>query len=197
MEFKIEELEHIVTEQLSEKRAAHTMRCAICAKKLAARFGASEEDAYLAGLLHDITKELSVENQLKLCQKHGIILDNVSKENPALLHAITASYIAKHDFSASDSICQAILYHTTAHVNMTILDQCVWLADMIEPGRDFPGVSEIRKKAEQDLSLAVLSGIDYTIMHLISQEKMIHPAMLEARNEILHKRKSLKRGFKP
>lgn len=195
MEYDEKTLIHTVKERLGEHRAAHTLQCAACARSLAARFGANERDAYTAGLLHDITKELSAQNQLKLCEKHDIILDNVSRENPALLHAITGAFVAKAEFGASDAVCQAILYHTTGHIGMTVLDQCVWLADMIEPGRDFPGVCEIRKRAETDLTLAVLMGMDQTMMHLIREKKMIHPAMLETRNEILHKRKTLKRGF--
>ena len=195
MEFDEKELKRIVSSRLSARRTEHTLQCAACARKLAARFGANEQDAYIAGLLHDITKELSVENQLKLCEKHDIILDNVSRENPALLHAITGALAAKEEFSAPDAVCQAILYHTTGHAGMTTLDACVWLADLIEPGRDFPGVEAIREQAREDLALAVLMGMDQTMTHLIAQGKMIHPAMLEARNEILHKRKTLERGF--
>lgn len=185
MEFK--EIEKIVSERLGEKRARHTFGCAECASELALRFGASVDDAYLAGLLHDITKELSVENQLKLCEKYDIILDTVSKENSALLHAMTGAYVAKEEFCVSDAVFRAIYYHTTACEGMTVLDLCVWLADLIEPGRDFPGVSEIRELAEYDIFSAVLKGIDVTIIHLISQGKMIHPAMIDARNDILHR----------
>lgn len=189
MEFEEQKLEQIVRQRLGAHRAEHTVQCAACAKALAKRFGADVKDAAIAGLLHDITKELSVEKQLKLCEKHDIILDNVSRENPALLHAITGSVVAKEEFSASDAVCRAILYHTTGHAGMSVLEQCVWLADLIEPGRDFPGIHAIRKQAEDDLSLAVLMGMDQTMEHLIAQRKMIHPAMLEARNDILRARK--------
>ncbi len=188
MERNETELEQIVKERLSPRRAQHTLQCAACARLLAQRFGADASAAYLAGLLHDITKELSVENQLKLCEKHGIILDNVSRENPALLHAITGAIVAKEEFSAPEHVCRAIRYHTTGCEYMSALDQCVWLADMIEPGREFRGVSELRRMAKRDLALAVFTGMDQTMMHLIAKKKVIHPDMLAARNQLLRER---------
>ncbi len=184
MKYNVSEIENIVRERLSEKRAKHTFNCANLAKELAARYGASETDAYIAGLLHDITKEESVENQLKLCKKRGIILDSLVLSMPQLIHAITASEVAKEEFGASEDICRAILYHTTGNGDMTTLDKCLWLADLIEPGRCFPGVEEIRKEAETDLNSACIMGINRTISYLNEGNEQVHPAMFAARDEM-------------
>lgn len=184
MKYNVSEIENIVKERLSEKRARHTFNCANSARELATRFGASGKDAYIAGLLHDITKEESVENQLKLCKKRGIILDSLLLSMPQLIHAVTGATVAREEFRASEEICRAILYHTTGNRDMSILDKCLWLADLIEPGRAFPGVDEIRKKAETDLNGACLMGIRRTLSYLNEGEKQVHPAMLEAKDEL-------------
>ena len=190
----VSDTEHIidmVRARLSEKRAAHTFRCASLARELAERFGANPQDAYITGLLHDIAKEEPCENQLKLCKNSGIILDGVILENSALLHAPAGAALAKDEFGASVEICRAILSHTVGNENMTTLDKCVWLADLIEPERDFPGVCDIRKAAEEDLDRAVVLGIDRTVLYLIEKGRIIHPIMLAARNSILREKKGL------
>ncbi len=184
MKYSVSEIEAIVRERLREKRAKHTFNCAHTAKELAARFGASGEDAYIAGLLHDITKEETHENQLKLCDKYDIILDSLILNMPQLIHAKTAAYVAKYEFEVSDEIAKAIFYHTTGCAQMTMLDKCLWLADLIEPGRSFPGIEEIRAEAEQDLNRACLMGICRTISYLKEENKKIHPAMFDAKLEI-------------
>lgn len=184
MKYNVSEIENIARERLSEKRAKHTFNCANLARDLAARYGASEKDAYIAGLLHDITKEESDENQLKLCKKRGIILDSLVLSMPQLIHAITAAEVAREEFGASEEICRAILYHTTGCRDMSTIDKCLWLADLIEPGRCFPGVDEIRKEAEVNLNNACLMGIERTLSYLSEGGKMVHPAMLDARDEL-------------
>lgn len=184
MKYSVSEIENIVKEILSEKRARHTFNCAKLAKELAIRFGASSEDAYIAGLLHDITKEESHENQLKLCNKYDIILDSLILSMPQLIHAQTAAYVAKYEFEASDEICRAIYYHTTACANMSMLDKCLWLADLIEPGRNFPGVDDIRREAARNLNCACLMGVRQTIFYLSKENKKIHPAMFDAKLEL-------------
>ncbi|MEG2376946.1 MAG: bis(5'-nucleosyl)-tetraphosphatase (symmetrical) YqeK [Clostridia bacterium] len=179
------EIEEEVKARLSARRYGHTMRVAHTAQELARRYGVNEHDAYTAGLLHDVTRELSREEQLKLCEKHGIILDNVSKETPALMHAITGAFVAKHEFHASDEICSAVRYHTVGRAEMTRLERVIWLSDMIEPAREFRGVDKLRTLANEDLDCAVLEGLNLTFMHLIPKMQRVHVSMLEARNWLL------------
>lgn len=179
------ELLDIVQLRLSQKRFAHTLGCAEYARTLAFRFGADAEAAYTAGLLHDITRELSYDKQLKLCKKHDIILDIISKETAPLLHAITGAAIARYEFHVSDEIYNAIRYHTTGRASMSLLERILWLADMIEPGRDFSGICKIRELAEKDINCAMLEGINHTFLYLIPKDLKIHTAMLETRNWLL------------
>ena len=124
------------------------------AVQLARRWGENPESAAVAGILHDITKILSYDEQLILCEKYGIILDNAEKENPKLLHAITGAAKARDLFGVSEEIYEAIRWHTTGKPDMTTLEKIIYLADYIEPTRDFEGMDRLRALAYEDLSEA-------------------------------------------
>lgn len=174
-----------IQQRLSEKRFLHTLRTAECAAMLAQRFGADAEDAYLAGLLHDCTKEWDETTQLNFFEKHGIIISNTQKLCPQLHHAISGAVVAKETFGASDSVCNAIRVHTTGCADMTKLDMVLWLSDLIEPGRNFPGIEEIRGAAQEDLNTAVRMGMDRSILFLTERNQLIDPEMIHARNWLL------------
>ncbi len=175
------ELESAVKERLSEKRFLHTVRCAALADKLAEHWGADREEAYIAAMLHDITKEESYESQLKLLESHGIILSDTQKL-PQVIHAFSGALSARLLFSVSDEVYNAIRWHTTARSGMSLLEKIIWLADMCEEGRDFPGVEKIRSLIFSDLSRALVLGFDTTIGFLIKKKQKIDINMIEARN---------------
>ncbi|NLG53090.1 MAG: HD domain-containing protein [Clostridiales bacterium] len=177
--------------RMSPERLRHTLSCAESAVKLAERHGADEKYALDAALLHDITRDLSFKNQLKICREHDIILSDIHKKSPALLHAITGSVIAKTEFSAPDPVCDAIRWHTTGRAGMTLLEKIIWVADFIEPGRTGEHVKAVRDAAFSDIDRALLLGIDATIRYLILKSGYIDTDTVEARNEVLKTRKEL------
>ncbi|MBR5479512.1 MAG: bis(5'-nucleosyl)-tetraphosphatase (symmetrical) YqeK [Clostridia bacterium] len=177
----------ILKSTLSEKRLNHTMNVAECSRKLAKVYGADEERAYTAGLLHDITKEYTLEKQLKVCEKYGIILDAAFLESPQLVHPITGAALAR-ELGADDEICRAVYNHTLGCVDMTILDKCVWLADLIEPSRNFSGVEEIRTLAYKDIDAAIIAAMTRTVNFLAKKGEIIHPRLIEARDALEAKR---------
>lgn len=167
---------------LSEKRYKHVLGCEREAVKLAERWGADVDDARAAALLHDITKELDMSAQLKLCRKYGIILDTIEKESPKLLHAKTGAAIAKDFFSIPENIYNAILWHTTGRANMS-LDECIlFMADFIEPTRNFDGVEELRELAYDDLKAAMLRGLEMTEKEVEEKGGKFHKRSIEALN---------------
>lgn len=174
-----------IQKRLSAKRFQHTLGTAECAVALARRFGANEDDAYLAGLLHDCTKEWQEDAQLNFFEKHGIMICNTQKLCPQLHHAVSGAIVAKEEFGASDEVCGAIRWHTTGHVGMTKLEMVLWLADLIEPGRSFPEVEELRALAEKDLTVSVRVGMDRSIRYLLEKNQLIDPEMVNARNWLL------------
>lgn len=169
-----------VIPMLSSQRIAHTAGCEHEAVQLAKLWGEDPEKAAVAGILHDSTKNLSYEEQLILCDKYGIILDNAQRENPKLLHAITGAALAKDRFGVSEEISQAIRWHTTGKPDMTTLEKIIYLADYIEPTRDFEGVEQLRELAYEDLDKALALGLEMSLEELRHQNVEPHRDTVEA-----------------
>lgn len=150
--------------------------------RLAARYGADVEKARRAALLHDCTKKLDMEEQLSLCRQYGIQLDELEQRALKLLHARTGAEIARDVFGVDDEIYSAIRWHTTGHANMTLLEKIIYLADYIEPSRDFPGVDRLRKVCYEDLDRGLLTGLEMTIEEMQGMGDPVHHATLEARD---------------
>ena len=106
--------------------------------------------ARLAALLHDCAKELSLKEMQKLVSAESYEADQELLSNGNLLHGLAGMIRAKQEFSISDNeVLEAIRVHTTGKVHMSKLDKVTFLADYIEPNRDFPGVDELRKVADK------------------------------------------------
>ena len=148
---------------LTEKRVAHVLGCENEAVSLANRWGEDPERAAVAGILHDITKKLSAEEQLKLCEKYGIINDAAEVANPKLLHAKTGAAFARELFGIEDDIYGAIRWHTTGKPDMTLLEKIIYLADFVEPTRNFPGVEELRELCFEDIDAAMAKGLEMSL----------------------------------
>lgn len=171
---------------ISEKRFKHTEGVIETAVKLALAYGINEEQARLAALLHDAARGITGPVLLGKCREFGIEADEVEKAVPDLLHGKLAACQAEKRFGLRDQeVLQAIRVHTTGNKNMSTLDKIIFIADMIEPGRDFPGVPELRELAFADLDEAVRAGLESTIRHVLDMGLMIHPASIEARNSLL------------
>jgi len=183
----VQEIFAEMKKRMSEKRFAHTLRTAEYARTLALRFGEDPDAAYLAGLLHDCTKEWSDDAQLNFLSQHGIMIDSLQKLFPQLYHARSAAIVAKETFGASDAVCSAIRWHTTGCAGMSRLDMILWISDLIEPGRNFPGVERLRIFAEINLEDAVLAGMEHSLAYLEGKNQRIDETMVNARNWLLNR----------
>ena len=152
------------------KRFEHTLGVEYTAAALAMCYGASVEDARLAGLLHDCAKCLTDEKRLSICKKNDIPVTEIEMRNPFLLHAKVGAFLAKEKYGVGkQDILNAILYHTTGHENMILLEKIIFVADYIEPGRkQAPNLLEIRKLAFQNLDNAMLQILEDTLKYLQS-----------------------------
>ena len=148
---------------LDEHRVAHVAGCENEAVRLAQRWGEDPELAAEAAILHDITKRLSYDQQLQYCEKYGIINDNSELRNKSLLHAKTGAALARELFGVEDAVYEAIRWHTTGKPDMTRFEKILYLADYIEPTRDFEGIDELRSLAYEDLDAAMALGLKMTI----------------------------------
>lgn len=176
----IRELEQVVAGLLKPNRVAHVFGCRDTAVELAKRWGANAADAERAALLHDITKALNGPLQLTLCDAYGIILDHFSLKNPKTLHALTGSLVAQRVFGENPAVVAAIRSHTTGKANMNMLEKIIYVADYMEPNRDFPGVEELRRLAFTDIDKALKLGLEMTLSMLKKQGSEISPASQQA-----------------
>ena len=176
----MDELETVVVGLLKPNRVEHVLGCRDTAAQLARIWGANEEDAARAGLLHDITKALDGPLQLTLCSEYGIMLDAFSQKNPKTLHALTGSLVAERIFGENAAVVSAIASHTTGKANMNTLEKIIYVADYMEPNRDFPGVEELRSLAYTNIDNALKLGLEMTLSMLKEQGREISHESREA-----------------
>jgi nicotinate-nucleotide adenylyltransferase len=162
------------------KRLPHIRGIEAEAALLAAKNGVDAQTARRAAILHDCTKYWSEEKQLSFCEKYGILVDQIERENPGLLHAKTGAEVARQRFGMSEEICQAIRWHTTGKAGMTTLEKIIYIADYAEPSRPYDWCKQLRVVVEQDLDRGVLMGLENTITQNQSKQKAIHPDGVEA-----------------
>ena len=170
------------------KRIPHVQGVEEEAVRLARRWGADPEKARRAGILHDCTKYLDLAGQLEVCRKYGVPLDEMERESAKLLHSKTGAWVARDVYGADEDIFQAIYWHTTGKADMSLLEKVVYLADYIEPHRDFPGLEELRALAYEDLDQALLMGVEMSISDLRDRGVPIHPNTQAARDWLLRGR---------
>lgn len=183
------DIENIKTElrkNLSEKRYVHSLGVANEAVKLAERYGADTEKAYVAGLLHDYMKEFPPEKMVEELKRYGVSVNEVAKSAPKTLHGALGACAVRERFKIDDDeIYDAIFFHTTGKANMNILTKIIYIADYIEPNRSFDGVDRLRKLAYEDIDKAIVLGIDETILDLVERGLAVEPNTINARNYIL------------
>jgi nicotinate-nucleotide adenylyltransferase len=173
-------LEQAVIGLLKPSRVAHVLGCRDTAVKLAQRWGVDETDAARAALLHDITKALDGPLQVVLCRAYGKNLDDFSLQNPKTLHALTGSMVAQRIFGENEAVVNAIRSHTTGKADMNTLEKIIYVADYMEPNRDFPGVEQLRQLAFSDIDKALRLGLEMTLDMLCRQGKTISKESQEA-----------------
>lgn len=178
------EIKNKLRNSLSERRYVHSLGVADEAKRLAALYGADEEKAYLAGLLHDCAKE--TDEPVKRCRDFGVELDDIMKRNKGLIHGPLGAEIARADFGIDDEeILGAIRWHTVGKAGMTLLEKIIYIADMTEKNRDFEGVEELREAVNSDLDEAILLSITQHLKVLEKRGALIHPNTILLRNDLI------------
>ena len=183
----LSQLRPVALSYLKHRRIPHVLGTEQEAVRLAERYGGDVEKARVAALLHDCTKKLNMEEQLALCKQYNIRLDEMEQQALKLLHSKTGAAIARDVFGVDDEIYSAIWYHTTGRANMTKLEKIIYLADYIEPSRNFPGVDKLRKVCYEDLDKGLLLGLEMTIEEMTSMGNPVHHATVEARDALIVK----------
>ena len=161
----LELINNKIQEMLPEKRYKHSLNVANCAVKLSEIYGCNKY----------------------YVDKYEIVLDEIEKDNLALSHSLIGSYIAKYEFGINDKdIINAIKYHTTGKEDMDIIEKIIYIADLIEEDRDFPGVEELRDLVyNKELDKALLISFNNTIKFVIENNQLIHNRTVDARNYLI------------
>lgn len=172
--------------KLKSERFVHTRGVAEVSVRLAKLYGADEQEAELAAWLHDCARVYPTSALIEECVCRGIPVTVLDRKSPILLHASLGVYLAKHVYGVeNEAVLDAIAYHTVGREQMTTLEHIVYLADMIEPSRDYDGVELLRELAEEDLTRAMVAAFDQSIAHVIRCGGLLHPNTILARNELL------------
>lgn len=175
-----------IKKYMTDERFKHTLGVVKTAVKLAKLYGESPENAEIAALFHDIARDFSDDELIQLSRQYGFTVEEIEVSVPQLLHGKVGAALAKDKYGVKDkNILDAICFHTTGRKKMTKLDKIIFIADMVEPGRDFPGVEKLREVVWQDLNRAVLDGLNSTIKFVLERGLLIHPASIEARNWLI------------
>lgn len=186
-----DELKAVSLSLHKSSRRAHAEGTSETAVQLARKYGADEMLAARAGILHDLTKALSGAEQIEFCRIHGIPVSEEERENPGILHGKTAAWCAREIFGECEEVCSAIAWHTTGRADMTLLEKIIYIADYVEPTRDFPGVAALREAVWHGLDEGVLLGLEQTLRLLESQGRSVCSASRAARDYLVRERKSL------
>ncbi|QZY57080.1 bis(5'-nucleosyl)-tetraphosphatase (symmetrical) YqeK [Crassaminicella profunda] len=190
---QINEIKKILKSKLKEKRYLHSLGVQKTAENLAKIHNGPVTEASIAGLVHDCAKNLSNEELLNYAKQFGILIDGVTKFQPGLLHGAVGAEVAKREFFIEDDeILNAIHFHTTGKENMTLLEKIIYLADYIEPNRNFNGVEILREVALSDLDKAILMAFNNTIKYVVIKGELLHPTTILARNYLLLQRDGLR-----
>jgi len=179
-----EQCECEVRQRLSEKRFYHSQCVAEEAVRLAVLYGADPEKARLAGLLHDILKDTPAEEQLKILQGFGIMMNDTELANRKLWHAISGAAFLEFGLGIRDrELLSAVRCHTSGRKNMTLLEKVLFVADYISADRDYPGVEELRAVARESLEEAIIEGVAFTVQELMSRREPVASASIDAYND--------------
>ncbi|WP_141499794.1 bis(5'-nucleosyl)-tetraphosphatase (symmetrical) YqeK [Paenibacillus luteus] len=174
-----------VKAEMPERRWLHTQGVMETAVILAKRYDEDPVRAELAAILHDVAKYWPTEKMAQIIRERALPSELLLYDKE-LWHAPVGAWVAEHEYGVSDQeVLDAIRYHTSGRRGMSKLEKIVCLADYMEPGRDFPGVSLIRELSEQDLNQALVAGFNSTISFLLEKKKRIFPLTVEARNGLL------------
>ncbi|RFU65782.1 bis(5'-nucleosyl)-tetraphosphatase (symmetrical) YqeK [Peribacillus glennii] len=186
-----EEALRLVKQQITEHRYQHTLGVMETSIMLAERFGADAGKAELAGIFHDYAKFRPKDEMKEIILTQNMNRDLLSY-NSELWHAPVGAYLVQKEAGITDpEVLDAIKYHTSGRINMTLLDKCVFLADYIEPGRGFPGVDDVREIAKTDLDQAIIGALRKTIFFLMKKSQAVYPDTFYTYNDLILKKEKV------
>lgn len=178
--YDVDKIKDDLKNSLSEYRYNHSLNVANECVRLASIYGVDKNKAYLAGLVHDIAKEFSDEDNLYYINKYN--LPKFELEYKKIIHSYVGSVYLKEKYNMDEEICRAVRVHTVADIDMSLLDKIVFVADKIEIGKNYPGIEEERAIANIDIDKALLLCLENNYKKLEKQGRNMYPSTLKVMN---------------
>lgn len=183
MTYDLKKYENEIRERIGENRFLHTIRVKDTAIKLAKIHDVDLEKAEIAGFLHDCAKIRDKKDLIKKAKENNLLLTKEMMKAPQIIHSYLGALFAREFYGIDDEdILNAITYHTTGRTNMSDLEKIIFLADYIEPLRNFDGVERARELANKDLDAAMYFALNNTLKFLVERDSYIVPVTVLARN---------------
>ena len=183
---KTEEYKALLAQRLSPYRYTHSLCVAESAVELAEKYGADKDKALVAGLLHDITKEATVQEHFELLNQAGMSVTELEKVNHKLWHAMSGAAYLQVKLNITDKeILDAVRYHTTARAGMSLLEKIIYIADFISADRVYDDVDVVRELAQKSIEETMRYTQHYSIKELLQKGACIHPDSVACYNELI------------
>lgn len=183
MNKELKKYEAIIKELMGDKRFKHSVNVADMSLKLAKKFGADEDKAYTAGILHDCQKEADKTVMWEEAEKSGFYIDPAERDCFKLWHGIAGAYYVKNELKIDDTdILNAIRFHTVGRADMSVIEKIVFLADMVSKERSYPHVEEYRKTVLEDLDNGMFQTLRWSITKTLGTGGRVPLCTLEAYN---------------
>lgn len=184
--YNFDALSQMMEGRLKKSRFEHTLGVVKASVSLAQIHGEDEGKAAVAALLHDYAKNLDSDSFISMINKYGIALDEVSRRDISLAHGLLGAEMVCDELGiCDDDILNAIRYHTYGRRTMSQLEKIVYIADAIEPGRDYPGVEALRALALEDLDAALKKAVADSISFVLAKGHALHMNTIELWNTLV------------
>lgn len=182
--YDVQAMQEFLKKRLSKERYNHTMNVAKECRHLAKVYGADEDKAYFAGMVHDICKEDPREQQYDFAVKSEMGFCKEEAESWKVWHGVAGAYFLKTEFGVTDEdVLRAVRFHTVGRAGMSLLEKIVYLGDMTSEERDYSGVDIMRKTCLESLDKAMLYSVRYSVRKQLKRCAVIPHYTLEAYNE--------------
>jgi len=175
--YNLEEIKKDLRMKLSDYRYNHSLSVALVCIELANIYNVDKDKAYVVGLVHDIAKEFSDEENIYYIEKYN--LPRVDDEFKRIVHGEVGAAYLREKYNMDDEVCEAVRVHSIGSTDMTMLDKILFVADKIEPGKDYPGIEDERRVAKEDIDKALLLCLENNYKQLIGKGRRMHPISLE------------------
>lgn len=182
--YNIQQIEKDIKNNLSQFRYEHSIMVAKEAKKLAEHYNIDIEKAYVAGLVHDIAKEFSTEENERWINRYGLSKELLKPELKNIIHADIGAVVAKERYGFDEEICNAVKYHTIGNISMNLFDKIIFVADAIGRKNISPTIEKIKVVAYQNIDIAVKLCIINQKESLEIRGEKLHPEALKLLNSL-------------